>query len=121
MGDFYVCVNCGETCKGHHECATSRPVTYRAIPYRPFDTVAVLLPETPDPRDARIAELEAALAGLVDAQAHCMRRGCTRRALREAHELTPAWCEEHATETARARVLNADAIEAAERALGRRK
>lgn len=58
MGDFYVCVNCGETCKGHHECATSRPVTYRAIPYRPFDTVVTLPPEQPDPRDARIAELE---------------------------------------------------------------
>ena len=116
MGDFYVCVYCGETCKGHHDCAMSRPVEYRPITYRPFDTVAVLPPKVPDPRDARIAELEAALAGLVDAtKVHAEYHGPAAGHHRDD-------CPEDGTCSDCLFDRNiCDHIEVAERALGRRK
>ena len=78
---------------------------------------------TPDPRDARIAELEAALAGLVDALPEC--EDCMKTARWGLNGGPDFVCDEHSRPIGKEyphSVLDwATAVDDAERALGRRK
>lgn len=74
-----------------------------------------------DPRDARIAELEAALAGLVDALPRC--DTCTKRGTTDwsGYGQAAIYCDEHLGFKSGSTLEWDSEAEAAERALGRRK
>ena len=75
----------------------------------------------PDPSDARIAELEAALAGLVDALPRC--DTCTKRGTTDwsGYGQAAIYCDEHLGFKSGSTLEWDSEAEAAERALGRRK
>lgn len=92
-----------------------------AVPCRACNGTGHIPAPKPDPRDARIAELEAALAGLVDALPRC--DTCTKRGTTDwsGYGQAAIYCDEHLGFKSGSTLEWDSEAEAAERALGRRK